>query len=262
MKEDNKLSDLTITLSCNNNCVFCPRDILSLILHDRKSSKFKDQLKKIRAQSDSINLTGGEITVLPDIFDIFKICKELGFKKISIITNARMASYKKYAEKLSRYVNSAGVSVYSIDKNVHDKISRVSGSLKQTLQGLKNLLDNIEHIWVNITVSRINSSTLARTMKDLYEIGVREFLIISVISENKDYIYNKNVIREEFNKINKATLKESLITLRGFDQESTQDIGNSREKEIRIEDHAFNTFYSEENNENYYKHLDGILNEN
>lgn len=226
------MSDATLTLQCNNNCIFCPRDYLKDILIGCDLDSIKEGIDKIRSHSGSITLSGGEVTILPYFFDIVKHCRKVGFKRISLITNGRMMSNAHFARKAAQLgLTDAGVSVYSTDPEAHDRITQTPGSFEQTLQGLKNCLDLFKHVWVNITASKFNQDSLARTIQELEILGVEEFLVISVISDEEGMMYDQHAIKEQL--LSLASKKR--VIFKGFPK------GTIPER-FSTEPHEFNTF--------------------
>jgi len=86
---------------CNNNCIFC------LNIHKRNSITEKTTLQVKKEMVDAKNsgttyleMVGGEITIRPDVIELIKFAKELGFETIMMATNGRMYSYRKFAEEI------------------------------------------------------------------------------------------------------------------------------------------------------------------
>ena len=95
-------------------------------------------------------LTGGESTLNKDFLKIAKYVKEkyLGLK---ILTNAVSLSEneKLYNELINLYPSEIQISLYSMNPEVHDKMTGVIGSHKKTLDVIKRLRE--KNITVNIT---------------------------------------------------------------------------------------------------------------
>ena len=251
------ISDATITLECNNNCIFCPRKLLANISCNVES------FRRIREESDSITLTGGEVTILPNFFSIVEKCKGLGFKEINMITNARMLSNRKFSTKLIRLgISAVGISVYSTNPKIHDLITRVKGSCIQTLEGVQNLIGQVRQLWVNITVSKYNCDDLAVTIHKLHAMGVREFLLISVVTREKDVLYDPKVILGQFKKLSVLGLSNAKITFRGFSSAINKEIRTSTNhgRHFFVEDHSFDTFVqTNDKTPEYFKELGKVL---
>jgi len=237
-------SDNTLTLKCNNNCVFCPRELLSMISTPESPELVKKSLAKIRESSDSITLSGGEVTIMDNLFDVLKLCQDLKFRRVSMITNGRRLSDIQFASEIIRNgVTDFGLSIYSTDPKHHDQITRVKGSLHQALLGLKNLLRLKVHVWVNITISRINQDSISQTIEELYKLGVREFQLISVVTGNPNLFYDTDLLQYELKKICLYNLNGATLTFRGFKQGMVpKELYDSKDIKYVIEDHGFNTF--------------------
>lgn len=71
-------------------------------------------------------------------FKIVKLVKNEGFD-IMVNTNARMLSNPLFCRRLySMGVRTISVPIYSKKPEIHDRITKVEGSLRQALQGISN----------------------------------------------------------------------------------------------------------------------------
>lgn len=120
---------------CNNNCTYCkkPNTVIS------SSGGIKNRIKELRNKNvEWITISGGEPTLNPDLIEIINIIHKEGFK-IRLNTNARMLAYPHYAEELFRVgINRISVPIFSKEHKAHDKITKVKGSLDQSINGIKN----------------------------------------------------------------------------------------------------------------------------
>ena len=132
-------------------------------------------LIKKNQDQNRITLSGGEVTVLDDIVDIIALSKRLGYKKIAIITNGRkLRKYSFLKSLINNGVNEIAVSLYSTRHEIHDHITRKSGSCGETLKGLRNIFrfkkkipDISLSVRVNILVNYQNINTIFSTLNDL-----------------------------------------------------------------------------------------------
>jgi MoaA/NifB/PqqE/SkfB family radical SAM enzyme len=217
---NNSSFDITLTLLCNNDCFFCPRkDFLKFIVC-RSKKEIYQEMEKISRKSPKIVLSGGEITVFPEIFEILNFCRTK-FKDIEIITNGRKLKDKKFLEKLISFgVNNFGVSIYTLSDDIHDKITGKKRSCRETKKGLLNLL-NVPgqkiKIRVNITLNYWNAPTIIKTIKKLYLWGIKDFAVAEEIILSKK---NKVLTLEQVGKILKEIANLKLggirISLKGF----------------------------------------------
>ncbi|MEW6200439.1 MAG: radical SAM protein, partial [bacterium] len=136
---------------CNNHCYFCN------VLDQPYETDFEYLAETIRtgaAQSRTdVVLTGHEPTIHPQFVDLVKFARDTGFKRIRIETNGRLFAYPKFASA----VLDAGATEIAINLPAHSEklalqINPIPGALKQTIRGLKNLLQSDSG---NLTVSTI-----------------------------------------------------------------------------------------------------------
>lgn len=133
---------LTVGSECNNFCLFCMET--DRAGRRREVKKFlKDRIYQVLENNthiDKVVFTSGEPTLNPRLFDYAKRAKELGYKRIEIISNGRMFSHKDYCAKLmDAGVGEFIVSIHGHDKATHEAMTRTPGSFEQTARGLANL---------------------------------------------------------------------------------------------------------------------------
>lgn len=150
---------LGIGHKCNNYCVMC---------YNPKFMRSNPSTEDIKKEIDGLNkldtvyLTGGEPTIRPDIFDIIDHIKERNIEaEINIITNGRMLAYPDFAKKI---VNS-GVfkiitEIHGSKPELHDRITKVSGSFEQTVRGIRNLLNFDARVDIRIVIHKMNYKDL------------------------------------------------------------------------------------------------------
>jgi MoaA/NifB/PqqE/SkfB family radical SAM enzyme len=80
-------------------------------------------------------LTGGEPFCRDDFMDILETTRRLGFQVI-LFTNATMITEETAKRLGSLYLYMISTSIYSMNKEIHDTITGIHGSLEKTLEGL------------------------------------------------------------------------------------------------------------------------------
>lgn len=150
---------LILGYSCNNNCRFCYSG-------DKKNLGFmnteyaKGEMKKgIERGCSIVDFIGGEPTIRNDLVEMISFAKKTGYRTISITTNGRMLSYKKYAQKLIDVgLNSVVFSIHGHTRKLHDFLTRVNGSYEELVMGMKNVksINPAIYICTNTTINRYN----------------------------------------------------------------------------------------------------------
>jgi len=236
-------SDITVTLRCNNQCRFCPRPTLRHITV-RGADGLDDRLRAVRQHSKRVVLTGGEVTVHPELGDWIARCRQLGFEQIGIITNARVLADADVARRLVLAgLTEACVTLYDLRPEVHDGLTTIPGSLHETLAGLDNLLDLArDHsallVRVNTLLGASNAKGLPVMLRRLHRRGVRRFLIGDVmLSEDfPDPLEHSRVIGVIRSVLDDPLLRTAVIQWRGFPLCLARDVPGAR-----IEPHDIDT---------------------
>lgn len=127
---------------CNNFCIFCMQADRAKRFQKLKEAPEKKMYRLLEnnGEMEKVIFTGAEPTLNPKLLDYVRRAKELGYKRIELITNGRMLSYKDYCAKLIEAgVGEFIVSIHGHNKAVHEAITRSPGSFEQASRGLANL---------------------------------------------------------------------------------------------------------------------------
>jgi radical SAM protein with 4Fe4S-binding SPASM domain len=164
--------DLALTYRCNNDCPHCynarPRSYPELSTADW--FKIIDQLWEIGIPH--VVFTGGEPTLRNDLPDLIAHAERNG-QITGLNTNARRLNDLSFVEKLvNAGLDHVQITLESHDANIHDHMVASPGAWKQTVRGLRNVLDTPLFVMTNTTMLRENSPSLGRTLEFLAETGV------------------------------------------------------------------------------------------
>jgi len=140
---------LDLTYRCNEQCVHCYLD------HEDHGEMTTAEIKHLlKEMADAgvfiLTLSGGEIFMRKDLFEILECARDLTFC-IRLKTNAVLIREAQAARLRDLGVESVQVSIYSHRPEVHDAITKVPGSLQRSLhairflrsQGLKVVIANV-----------------------------------------------------------------------------------------------------------------------
>jgi radical SAM protein with 4Fe4S-binding SPASM domain len=140
---------LDLTYRCNEQCVHCYLD------HDDHGELTTVEIKHLLKEMAEagvfiLTLSGGEIFLRKDFFDILEYARSLTFC-IKLKTNAVLIREAQAARIRDLGVESIQISIYSHRPEVHDAITKVPGSLRRSIdairflraQGLKVVVANV-----------------------------------------------------------------------------------------------------------------------
>jgi AdoMet-dependent heme synthase len=128
---------LDLTYRCNERCVHCYLDH-----HDHgemTTAEIKDLLDQMaEAGVFYLTISGGEITMRRDFFAILEHARARTFC-IKLKTNGILIGEKEADRLKSLGVESIQVSIYSHRQEIHDAITKLPGSLKQSIEAIRRL---------------------------------------------------------------------------------------------------------------------------
>lgn len=175
-----KRVDIKTGFICNNNCRFCVQAD-NKCKGNRSLKEIKKDLEDSRKRCTGAVLTGGEVTIRKDFFDIVKLAKELDYKQIQIQTNGRMFASLEFCKKtIQAGATEIGPALHGYCKDQHDHLTRAEGSLHQTVKGIKNMKSLGIPIITNTVVTKSNYTNLPQIAKLLIKLNVDQFQLAFV----------------------------------------------------------------------------------
>jgi radical SAM protein with 4Fe4S-binding SPASM domain len=135
---------LDLTYRCNERCIHCYLD------HDdhgeMKTPEIKDLLDQMAdAGVFYLTISGGEILMRRDFFEILEHARARTFC-IKLKTNGVLIRKKQAQLIHSLGVESVQVSIYSHRHEVHDSITKMPGSLRQSIDAIRLLRGHGIHV--------------------------------------------------------------------------------------------------------------------
>jgi radical SAM protein with 4Fe4S-binding SPASM domain len=130
-------AQIDLTYRCNERCVHCYLD------HDDHGEMSTGEIKNLLDELAFagvlfLTLSGGEILLRKDFFEILEYARELTFC-VKLKTNAILIRAAEAERIRSLNVDSIQVSIYSHRPEIHDAITKVPGSLKRSLDAIRFL---------------------------------------------------------------------------------------------------------------------------
>ena len=166
---------MNVTYKCNNRCTFCA--VGTRTQFDGDYDMQRELLVKYRKRGvDLLDYDGGEPTLNPNLFKLIRFARRIGYTKVNVTTNGRMAMYDEYAERL---VNSGLTtllfSIHGASRYIHAANVGVPEAFDQTLSGVENcrrLAPEGVELGANITLTRSNVKSLGDVAKLVHELGL------------------------------------------------------------------------------------------
>jgi len=171
-----------LTRACNNGCLFC----LDADCQDGsvvpRGQVLAEARRGLREGASRLVLSGGEPTIHPDFVGIVRGAARLGYRWVQVISNGRAFAYRGFARRaVAAGVREVTVSIHGGTDELHDGLTRVPGSLRQSLAGIRNLLETGGcHVSADVVVNARNAGQLAETVERIAGAGVREVDLLFV----------------------------------------------------------------------------------
>lgn len=224
-KKSKKIWLIMTGFSCNNNCVMCSTKPKSKNYSDRSTEEIKkDLIAGKKKNYKKVEFTGGEPTIRPDILNLIKRAKDLGYKEIAFSTNARMLSYDNFCQKaIENGLNRVTLTLNAHNSRLGHAISRTPTAFEQTVQGVKNLLKHPEvNISANTVPVQVNYKYLRQIGEFIHNLGINVWNILDLIPDGyAEDFYNILSIRmtdlsSSFNSLRNIIKKFHLVTFFDF----------------------------------------------
>ncbi len=147
---------LDVTWRCNERCVHC------YLEHDAVGEMTTEEIKDvIRQLAESgtffLTISGGEPLLRPDCFEILEYARSLRFQT-RLKTNAVMIGPEKAARLKKMGIEKVQISLYSHVAEVHDKITKLPGSFRRTINAIRLLREHQVTVSISNVLMQYNAS--------------------------------------------------------------------------------------------------------
>src|SRR4029077_1513794 len=168
---------LELTYRCNEQCVHC----YCVVEHGREQEVRRHELTldEIRGLLDELadmgglylTLSGGEVMVRPDFFEIAEHARRRGFA-YRIFTNGIGLTEAKVERLAALEPLTVELSIFSADPEVHDAINRVPGSFRRLMAAIERLQRHGLRVYLKTVVMKPNIDGLAKLDRLGKDLGV------------------------------------------------------------------------------------------
>lgn len=166
---------VNVTYVCNNHCTFCAVGTRTQI--DAHPTRLREQLARYRERGVTmVDFDGGEPTLNPELVDIVRHARRIGYTRINVTTNGRRCAYEGYAAAL---VNSGLTtllfSVHGPDARTHAQQVGVAEAFEQTIEGIRHcvrLAPRGVELGLNVTLTKSNVTHLAALGELTWSLGL------------------------------------------------------------------------------------------
>lgn len=189
-----------ITDKCNERCVHCY--IPNIRKNNGMSISF-ESFKRIINEfclmgGKAVTLSGGEISMHPYLTKLIDYCHAKHLD-ISLFSNCALFEEKEIVYLAKMEVSEVQVSLYSLDIDIHDSITKVSGSCIKTLAAIKLMQENNIRVKIAISAMKQNARTIVDILKFAKENNIEtsvDFAIMAREDKSTDNLDYRLSVRE------------------------------------------------------------------
>ena len=187
--------DLALTYRCNINCSHCYNQ-------RRESAELTTaEWKKIIAilweqGIPHIDFTGGEPTLRDDLAELISYAEDLGMITGLLTNGVRLADAAFVGRLKQAGLDYVQVTLESHLEEVHN-LMVASDSFRQTVQGIRHIVEQDIHVLTNSTITRANCDHIEKIVPFLKSLGVRSFAVNSIIKAGKSRHQDPGLSEEE-----------------------------------------------------------------
>lgn len=216
-RDDSDDNVIMVTNQCNSNCIMCPDpDVIRNTKENPDIRKLIEQVRCIPEDTKHITITGGEPGILKEnLIVLLNECKEnLQNTEFLLLSNGRVFADEKFTTKLKKKLPNQiriAIPIYADNEELHDQITRAKGSFRQTITGIRRLIDKKIDVEIRIVVLKKNYQYLEKIakfiVKKLPEVKIVNIMALEMtgnayknkkeiwinFKDVKEYIYNASV---------------------------------------------------------------------
>lgn len=123
---------------CNERCVHCyiPHEYKNNIINSELFYKIIEIGRKMNIIH--VTLSGGEPLLHPDIIEFLRKCRKMDLS-VNVLSNLTVLNDEIITEMKQNPLLSVQTSIYSMNAEIHDSITKLNGSFEKTIKGLEIL---------------------------------------------------------------------------------------------------------------------------
>ena len=202
---------IELTSRCNERCVHCyiPHKYKLYDISEELYYSVLDQLSKMNVLS--VTLSGGEPMLHPKFVDFLKAAKKYDFY-VNILSNLTLLNDEIIAAMKEGNVSSVQVSLYSMNPEHHDAITKVPGSFEKTKQAILKLIENDLPVYVSCPTMKGNKDDFSDVLKWCNEHKIRaqtDYIIMAEYNHDTSNLANRLSV-EEVGGVIKAIMKDDI----------------------------------------------------
>ena len=202
-----------VTSKCNERCIHC------YIPNKKKDdgqemtlALFEDIIKQFSEMGGlQVSLSGGEILLHKDIWKMVDICRQYDMQ-IALLTNLYFMKDDDVQRMASANISIVQTSLYSMNPEIHDYITKIKGSHEKTKKAIEKLVRNNIPTSISCPILKINKDCYKSILDYAHSLGIKaqtDFILMAKENLETDNLKNRISI-EDCEKIIKLILDNNM----------------------------------------------------
>ena len=205
---------IELTSKCNERCIHC------YIPHENKLNNITDELyySTLKQLSEmqvlSVTLSGGEPMCHPHFLEYLKAATEYDFS-VNILSNLTLLNDEIIKTLKQTRLSSVQVSLYSMNPEHHDFITKLPGSFEKTKNSILKLIENDIPIQISCPTMKANMNDFGDVMKWAHAHKIRattDYIIMARYDHSTDNLNNRLSLDEVGNVIKSIIIENEEYT--------------------------------------------------
>lgn len=177
-----------LTSKCNERCIHCyiPNEKKDVGI-DMPHVLFKKSIDQFAELGGlQVSLSGGEIFMHKNIVDMIRYCREKDMQ-ISLLSNLLALTDEQVEVIKEANVSMIQASLYSMDAEIHDAITKVKGSYGKTRASIERLVQEHIPVMISCPIMKTNASGYHDILEYAHSLGIKaqtDFILMA--QENMD----------------------------------------------------------------------------
>lgn len=220
-RDDSSDNAIVVTNQCNSNCIMCPdADVVRNTKENPDLKKLIEHIRCIPNDTEHITITGGEPGILKEnLITVLQECKTcLPDTEFLLLSNGRVFANTEFTDKIKNSIpinSRIAIPIYADNEDLHDEITRVNGGFKQTILGIKKLLERKIDVEIRIVVLKKNYMYLENIAKFIVkEIPDVKIVNIMALEMTGNAYINREKVWVNFEEISNNLHRACLILLK------------------------------------------------
>lgn len=199
-----------IANECNERCLHCyiPHELKTKVIDSSLFYRIVEEGRNLNIIN--VTLSGGEPLLHKDFIFFLRKCRELDLS-VNVLSNLTLLTDEIVREMVKNPLLCVQTSIYSMNPEVHDNITKMKGSLKKTKSSVLKLLDLGIPVQISCPIMKQNKESFA----DVVKWGKDHNITVAT-----DYVIFASYDHTNCNLVNRLSLEEVREV---FDSQLTKD---------------------------------------